>query len=63
MPKNSIQNMMIMELLVKRKKLNILTINLTCYQFMNSCPKKDKNSIQMDFDGKSLYSSAMWDKK
>ena len=28
---------MIIEILIKKKKLNILTKNLTCYQFINSC--------------------------
>ena len=34
--KNSIQIMVIIEILIKKKKKNMLTKNLTCYQFMES---------------------------
>ena len=43
MQKNSIQIIMIIEILIKRKELFILTKNLTCYQFTNSC----QNQIQI----------------
>ena len=37
MPKNSIQNMMMIEVVIKKKKLSLLRKNLTCYQFIKSC--------------------------
>ena len=37
MQKNSIQNMTIIEILMKKKKLILLTKNLTRYQFIKSC--------------------------
>ena len=40
MIKNSIQDMMITEILIKLKKLTILTINLTSYKLMNGCQNK-----------------------
>ena len=35
--KKSIQSMMKIELLIKKKKLILITKNLTCYQFIKSC--------------------------
>ena len=37
MQKNSIQNVKIIEILIKKKKKTLLTKNLTCYQSMKSC--------------------------
>ena len=60
MKKNSIQNMMIIEILIKKekkyvnKKLNMLSIH-------KELSKLNSNKTQMDFDATSLYPSAMWD--
>ena len=62
MQKSSIQVVTITEMLIKRKKLNILTKNLTCYQFKIVESKINFNQTQMDFDVTSLCPSAMWDK-
>ena len=37
MEKNSTQDMTIIEIIMKEKKKNMLTKNLTCYQFIKSC--------------------------
>ena len=61
--KNLIQNMMIIEILIKKKKKIMLTKNLTCYQFIKKLSKLNSNKTQMDYDSNSLYLSAMWEEK
>ena len=53
MLKNSIQTMMIIEILIKNK-LNMLSVP-------EELSKLNSNKTQMDFDATSLYPSAMWD--
>ena len=58
--KNSIQNLMIIEILVKKKKiyvnkkLNMLQIHKELFILI-------LNKTQTDFDATSLYPTAMWD--
>ena len=51
---------MIIEILIKKKKNNMLTKSLTCYKF-KELSKLDSNKTQMDYEATSLYPSAMWD--
>ena len=61
MPKKSIQIIMILEILIKKKtdfinkKFNMLAVH-------KKLSKLDSNKTQMDYIATSLYPSAMWDK-
>ena len=46
---------------MKKKELNILTKNLTNYQYIKNYKKVNLNDVMMDFDSTSLYPNAMWD--
>ena len=61
MQKNSIQNMMIIKILFKKKKTEYIN-KLNTLAFHKQLSKTDLNNSQMDFDATSLYASAMWDK-
>ena len=58
-----IRNIKTKEILIKKEELNILTINLVNYQYMNIYKKLNLNDVVMDFDASSLYPSAMWVEK
>ena len=56
---------MTIEISIKKKKLNISTTNLVNYQLPihEKLQKVNPNDLMMDFDGTSLYPSAMWHEK
>ena len=61
--KNSIQNMMTIEILIKRKKTDFFKKELNKLSIHEQLSKLDLKNTQMDFDASDLYPSAMWDKK
>ena len=61
MKKNSVRNIMIIEILIKKKKKNLLTKKLNMLSIHKELSKLDSNKTQMDLDATSLYPSAMWD--
>ena len=63
MQKNSIQSMMITEILNKRKKQILSTKNLKNNQYMTNIKNLDLDSVMIDFGVTSLYPIAMWDEK
>ena len=57
-----IHYLMTIEITMNKKEPNILTKNLTNYQYRKSYKKPDVNDdVMMDYDATSLYPSAMRD--
>ena len=54
-----IHNLMTIEITMKTKEPNILTRNLTNWQYKKS-QKLNLNDVLMDFDATPLYPSAIW---
>ena len=63
MPKNSIQNKMIIEKIDQKEKEKYVNRKLNMLPIHKELSKLDSNKTQMDFDATSLYPSAMWDEK
>ena len=61
MQKNWIQNMRILEVLIKRKKLITLAKKLNMLLIQKDLSKLDSNETQTAFDATSLYPSALFD--
>ena len=60
MPKNSIQNMMIIDI-DQKEKTDYINKTLNMLPIHKELFKLDSNQTQMDFDATSLYPNAMWD--
>ena len=58
-----IHNLKTIEITMKKEEPNILTKNLTNYQYIKKIQKLNLNDVLTDFDATSLYPSAMWDEK
>ena len=56
-----IHNLMTIEITMKKKEPNIITKNLTNYQYKKNLEKLNHKDVMMDFDATSLYPSALWD--
>ena len=54
MPKNSIQNMMIIEILTKKKKTVFINNKLNMLPILKELSKLDSNKTQMEYDATSL---------
>ena len=62
-PKNSIQNMTIIEINIKNKKNDFINKKLNMLPIHRQLFKLFSNKIQMDFDATCSNTSAMWDEK
>ena len=60
MPKISIGNMMVIEILFKRKKTDFFNNKLNMLAIHEQLSKLSLNNTQMDFVATSLYHSATW---
>ena len=58
-----IHTLKIIEISIKMKNQNMLTINLVNYQYIKKLQKLNLNDVMMDFDATSFYPSAIWDEK
>ena len=63
MRKNWVQNMRIIERIIRRKKLIFFNNRLNTLPIHEQFSKLDLKKTQMDFEATSSYSSAVWDKK
>ena len=60
MPKISIRNMMVIEILIRRKKTDFFNNKLNMLAIHEQLSKLSLNNTQMDFVATSLYHSATW---
>ena len=62
MPKNSIQKMMIIEILLREKKTDLINKNLNMIAIHKELSNLDSSKTQMDYDATSFYTSALWER-
>ena len=63
MPKRSIQKMMLLEMLIKKKKTDYFNKILNMLPIHKELSKLESDKTQMNYVATALYPSAMWDEK
>ena len=59
MPKNSIQKLMIIEILLREKKTDLINKKLNMIAIHKELSNLDSSKTQMGYDATSLYTSAL----